>query len=110
MYTCAHTYTINPFSIPVTSDSLSLDCEMVGGGHRGEVNMLARCSIVDCHGNIVYDTYVAPTAHVWDYRTFVSGIRRRDLVGGEGSCIHVHVTTHPAAVTGCILIYPWLIS
>ena len=58
---------------------------MVGGGLRGELNMLARCSLVDYHGNVVYDTYVAPTAHVWDYRTFISGIRHRDLVGG-GCC------------------------
>ncbi len=60
---------------------------MVGAGLRGSINMLGRCSIVNHHGNVVYDTFVAPNAEVTDYRTPISGIRRADLVGGMCVCM-----------------------
>ena len=56
---------------------------MVGTGWDGEFSMLARCSIVNHHGNVLYDSYVAPMDRVTDYRTRFSGIRPRDLVGGK---------------------------
>jgi len=58
---------------------LALDCEMVGVGDNGVRSALARCCIVNWHGNIIYDKYVKPQEAVTDFRTFVSGIRPKDL-------------------------------
>ena len=61
---------------------LALDCEMVGSGPPpASENVLARVSIVNYHGEQVYDSYVQPPAdvEVTDYRTFVSGIRPNHL-------------------------------
>lgn len=57
---------------------LALDCEMVGTGPPpASDNVLARVSIVNYHGEQIYDSYVQslPDVQVTDYRTFVSGIR-----------------------------------
>lgn len=57
---------------------LSLDCEMVGTGPPPHSdNLLARVSVVNFHGEQVYDSYVQapPKARVEDYRTHVSGIQ-----------------------------------
>ncbi len=60
---------------------LALDCEMVGSGPGGVSSILARVSIVNASGDLVYDTYVSPTEKITDYRTQWSGIRAKDLVG-----------------------------
>ena len=52
---------------------LALDCEMVGIG-KTKKSALARCSIVDYHGNIQLDCYVKPKSRITDYRTRYSGI------------------------------------
>ncbi|CCG81221.1 RNA exonuclease [Taphrina deformans PYCC 5710] len=64
---------------------LALDCEMVGTnappiGPR-EHSTLARISITNYHGHVIYDSYVAPpTGHkITDYRTWVSGIEPHHL-------------------------------
>ena len=59
---------------------------MVGTGLSGSVSMLGRCSIVNHHGNVIYDTYVAPLAPVTDYRTRWSGISPHHLRGGKYVC------------------------
>ncbi|XP_017288331.1 apoptosis-enhancing nuclease [Kryptolebias marmoratus] len=58
---------------------VALDCEMVGTGPGGRCSELARCSILDYHGNILYDRYIRPCQPVTDFRTRWSGIRRRHL-------------------------------
>lgn len=58
---------------------VALDCEMVGTGPGGRCSELARCSILDYHGNVLYDKYVRPCQPVTDYRTPWSGIRRHHL-------------------------------
>lgn len=45
----------------------------------GEDSILARVSIVNHFGNLIYDTYVAATERVTDFRTQVSGIRPQDI-------------------------------
>lgn len=52
---------------------------MVGAGPRGCRDMLARVSIVNSFGNVVYDKYVIPIEPVTDYRSFVSGIYPQHL-------------------------------
>lgn len=64
---------------------LALDCEMVGTGPPpSSDNVLARVSIVNFHGEQIYDSYVQPLpdVEVTDYRTFVSGIRPYHLSEG----------------------------
>ena len=54
---------------------IALDCEMVGvGPNPNDESALARVSIVNYHGEQVYDSFVLPKEGVTDYRTAVSGI------------------------------------
>ncbi|KAK6428368.1 3'-5' exonuclease [Oleoguttula sp. CCFEE 5521] len=64
---------------------LSLDCEMVGTGPPPHADhLLARVSLVNYHGQQIYDSYVQTPAgtKVTDYRTSVSGIRPHHLLPG----------------------------
>ena len=74
-----------PYKVPARSDAqdkcLSMDCEMVGVGPNGKRSALARVSIVDWNLDLVFDTYVQVMDRVTDYRTHVSGIRKKDLKG-----------------------------
>ncbi|KAG0148763.1 hypothetical protein CROQUDRAFT_32672, partial [Cronartium quercuum f. sp. fusiforme G11] len=58
---------------------LAIDCEMVGVGPNGSESVLARVSIVNYYGTVIYDTYVSPKEKVTDYRTWVSGIKPEHL-------------------------------
>lgn len=61
------------------SEVVALDCEMVGVGVFGERDALARCSIVDYYGTVIYDKFIKPKEVIKDYRTAVSGVRPSDL-------------------------------
>jgi len=58
---------------PCPPNMVALDCEMVGVGSLKR-NALARCSIVDYHGNVIYDQHIKPHDKITDYRTKWSGI------------------------------------
>eukprot|EP00467_Chlorarachnion_reptans_P009713 CAMPEP_0114500464 /NCGR_PEP_ID=MMETSP0109-20121206/7978_1 /TAXON_ID=29199 /ORGANISM="Chlorarachnion reptans, Strain CCCM449" /LENGTH=239 /DNA_ID=CAMNT_0001678127 /DNA_START=90 /DNA_END=809 /DNA_ORIENTATION=+ len=58
-----------------------MDCEMVGVGDNGTRSILARCSIVNFRGEVLYDKFIKPMEKVTDYRTHVSGIRPKDING-----------------------------
>lgn len=58
---------------------VAIDCEMVGVGPGGYESALARVSLVDFHGNQVYDSYVRPKEAVTDWRTAVSGISKKEM-------------------------------
>ena len=58
---------------------VGLDCEMVGLGDKGKENALARCSLVDFDGNVLYDKIIRPKGFVTDFRTKWSGIKKSDL-------------------------------
>lgn len=58
---------------------LALDCEMVGAGKTGDRSLLARVTVLNATGAVVYDSYVAPTEPVTDMRTKWSGIRAANL-------------------------------
>ena len=57
---------------------------MVGTGYEGEDSMLARCSLVNRFGHVLYDKYVAPQEWVTDFRTKFSGIRVQDVRSEKG--------------------------
>ncbi|XBW34526.1 hypothetical protein QEN19_000074 [Hanseniaspora menglaensis] len=61
---------------------VAIDCEFVGCGPKGCNSELARVSIVNFFGYVVYDCFVKPRYKVTDYRTRVSGIRPSDLRNG----------------------------
>lgn len=58
---------------------VAIDCEMVGVGPGGYESTLARVSMVDFHGNQVYDSYVKPKERVTDWRTAVSGVSVKQM-------------------------------
>jgi RNA exonuclease 4 len=58
---------------------IAIDCEMVGVGPEGSESVLARVSLVNWHGALLYDSFVKPREKVTDYRTWVSGVRAEDL-------------------------------
>jgi len=58
---------------------VALDCEMVGVGENGSDSVLARVTIVNSFGNVVYDQFVAAQEKVTDFRTRWSGVRKKDL-------------------------------
>jgi len=58
---------------------LALDSEMVGVGQGGVRSSVARVTLVDWDGRIVWDEFVQQEQEVTDYRTFVSGITQLDL-------------------------------
>ena len=64
---------------------LALDCEMVGTNgppvSSRERSTLARISITNYNGHVIYDSYVKPTIghEITDYRTWISGIQPHHL-------------------------------
>ncbi|XP_056455613.1 apoptosis-enhancing nuclease [Gadus chalcogrammus] len=70
----------SPSLCPSPALLVSLDCEMVGTGPRGRCSELARCSILDYSGSVLYDKYISPCQPVTDYRTRWSGIQRHHLL------------------------------
>lgn len=67
-------------AVGIPSKYLAIDCEMVGSGPKGSISQLARCSVVNYEGDVVYDKFIHPSMPVTDYRTKWSGIRRCDLI------------------------------
>jgi len=62
---------------------LALDCEMVGVAPDPTTDsMLARVSLVNYHGDLIYDSFVLPQEPVLDYRTHVSGVSPQHLRPG----------------------------
>ncbi|CAH7338527.1 interferon-stimulated gene 20 kDa protein [Phodopus roborovskii] len=58
---------------------VAMDCEMVGLGPL-RMSGLARCSIVNLNGTVLYDKYIQPEGEITDYRTRVSGITPQHMV------------------------------
>lgn len=54
-------------------EAVAMDCEMVGLG-PSQQSGLARCSLVDAQGSVLYDKFIRPEGEITDYRTRVSGI------------------------------------
>ncbi|XVF80501.1 hypothetical protein PTKIN_Ptkin15bG0078800 [Pterospermum kingtungense] len=48
--------------------AVAMDCEMVGGGSDGSINLCARVCLVDEDENLILHTYIQPQIPVTDYR------------------------------------------
>ncbi|KRX47884.1 RNA exonuclease 4 [Trichinella nativa] len=60
---------------------IALDCEFVGSEENDD--LLARVSICNSEGKCVYDKFVKPNVPVKDYRTAVSGVRKKDIINAD---------------------------
>jgi len=58
---------------------VALDCEMVGIGTDGKQSVLARATLTDWDGNVIYDSHVQVPTRVTDFRTHVSGIKPKHI-------------------------------
>lgn len=63
----------------VAGQYVAIDCEMVGVGGEEDRSALARVSIVNFHGEQVYDSFVRPKEFVTDWRTHVSGVSPKNM-------------------------------
>lgn len=61
------------------TDTIAMDCEMVGVSPLGNKSALGRATLVNKWGNVIYDEFVRPVDFVVDFRTQISGIRPSDL-------------------------------
>ena len=86
----------------MNSPVIAIDCEMVGVGPKDQ-SALARCSIVDEGGRVVYDEYVKPTMWVKNYRTKWSGVTKKHLkhaVPHRIAVQDIHSILHGCLVVG----------
>ncbi|KAI3893888.1 hypothetical protein MKX03_025220 [Papaver bracteatum] len=60
-------------------EAVALDCEMVGGGSDGTLDLCARVCLIDENENVVFHTYVVPELSVTDYRYEITGIKEEHL-------------------------------
>ncbi|EEF37657.1 exonuclease, putative [Ricinus communis] len=59
--------------------AIAIDCEMVGGGSDGTLNLCARVCLVDEDENIIFHAYVQPQIPITDYRYEVTGLTEEHL-------------------------------
>lgn len=67
---------------------VAMDCEMVGVGPDGKQNALARVSIVNYVGDVLYDRFVKVVEPVTDYRTQWSGVRPENIADDSETAVH----------------------
>ena len=48
--------------------AIAMDCEMVGGGQDGSLDLCARVCLVDEEEKVVFHCYVKPPIPITDYR------------------------------------------
>lgn len=49
-------------------EAIAIDCEMVGGGSDGSLDLCARVCLVDENEKLIFHTYVLPQIPVTNYR------------------------------------------
>ncbi|KAK9281081.1 hypothetical protein L1049_003974 [Liquidambar formosana] len=60
-------------------EAVAMDCEMVGGGSDGSLDLCARVCLIDEDENPIFHTYVQPQIPVSNYRYEVTGITEEHL-------------------------------
>ncbi|KAI9119019.1 hypothetical protein K1719_009694 [Acacia pycnantha] len=59
--------------------AIAIDCEMVGGGSDGTIDLCARVCMVDEDENLIFHTYVQPQIPVTNYRYDITGLTEEHL-------------------------------
>ncbi|KAJ1411161.1 Zinc finger C2H2-type [Sesbania bispinosa] len=54
--------------------AIAIDCEMVGGGSDGSLELCARVCLIDEDENLIFHTYVRPQLPVTNYRYDITGL------------------------------------
>lgn len=52
-------------------EAIAIDCEMVGGGSDGTLDLCARVCLIDEDENLIFHTYVRPEIPITNYRYFL---------------------------------------
>lgn len=88
------------------TDVVAMDCEMVGVSKSDidDRSVLARATVVNFHGDVLYDEFVKPLEKVTYYRTHVSGVRPRDLYGGGAVTFKKAQNDIAAIIKGRVLV------
>ncbi|XP_057964189.1 RNA exonuclease 4-like isoform X2 [Malania oleifera] len=60
-------------------EAVAIDCEMVGCGSDGSLDLCARVCLIDEDEKLIFHTYVKPQIPVTNYRFEVTGIREEHL-------------------------------
>ncbi|KAK6588367.1 hypothetical protein RS030_6847 [Cryptosporidium xiaoi] len=63
--------------------AISIDCEMVGCGTKGEISILGRIAVVNDRMELLMDAFVRPSRRVTNFRTRWSGLTWNVLKNGE---------------------------
>jgi RNA exonuclease 4 len=58
---------------------VAIDCEMVGVGGEDDRSVAARASLVNYHGQQIYDSFIRPKEFVTNWRTHVSGVSPKNM-------------------------------
>ncbi|CAM8927994.1 unnamed protein product [Rhodiola kirilowii] len=61
------------------SKAIAMDCEMVGGGTDGSIDICARVCLIDEEENLVFHAYIRPVIPVTNYRHEVTGLTEEHL-------------------------------
>ncbi|XP_038988205.1 RNA exonuclease 4-like isoform X2 [Phoenix dactylifera] len=61
---------------------VAMDCEMVGGGSDGSLDLCARVCLIDENENVIFHSYVKPIIPVTNFRFEITGITEDHLVDG----------------------------
>ncbi|XP_019448210.1 PREDICTED: RNA exonuclease 4-like [Lupinus angustifolius] len=59
--------------------AIAIDCEMVGGGSDGSLELCARVCLVDEDEKVIFHTYVQPQMPVTNYRYEITGLTEEHL-------------------------------
>ncbi|KAG0483510.1 hypothetical protein HPP92_011594 [Vanilla planifolia] len=62
---------------------IAMDCEMVGCGSDGSLDVCVRVCLVDINENVIFHSYVKPIIPVTDYRYEITGICEEDLIDAK---------------------------
>ncbi|XP_052171335.1 RNA exonuclease 4-like isoform X2 [Diospyros lotus] len=70
-----------PNNVDGSSDlkAVAIDCEMVGGGSDGSLDVCARVCLIEEDENLIFHTYVQPQIPVTNFRYEVTGITEEHL-------------------------------
>lgn len=60
-------------------EAIAINCQMVGCGSDGSLDLLARVCLVDEDENMLFHTYVEPQVSVTDYRYEITGLTEEQL-------------------------------
>ncbi|KAF8392486.1 hypothetical protein HHK36_022828 [Tetracentron sinense] len=60
-------------------EAVAIDCEMVGGGSDGSLDLCARVCLINEDENVIFHTYVHPQIPVTNYRYEITGITEQHL-------------------------------